>query len=333
MADSPVEPGDPVDRTTWPADDPVARVPISLILPADSPRLSGEDAAHVRLLAESDAELPPILVHRASMRVIDGAHRLSAARLRGRKTIEARFFDGSEAEVFVVAVRTNIAHGLPLSRVDRKAAAKRIILSHPLWSNRAIAAATGLAASTVAGIRTRMSTAAAEATVRIGRDGRVRPISAAEGRRVASKMIADRPTASLREIARVAGISPATARDVRERVRRGDDPVPHRQRNEHHRPGERAPGRDAMAVLNDLRGDPSLRYAESGRQLLRWLYAHALEPGEWRGFLDATPAHCVSVVAGLARGYAQEWLEFARELERVTTEEHEREKAFADVRS
>jgi hypothetical protein len=309
-----------MDRAAWPADDPVERVPISLLLPADSPRLGGEDAAHVRLLAESDVELPPILVHRASMRVIDGAHRLSAARLRGQDSIEVRYFDGSEAEAFVLAVRTNIAHGLPLSRTDREAAAKRIIYAYPLWSNRAIAAATGIAATTVASIRSRMAAAAGGAPVRIGRDGRVRPVNAAEGRRLASQMIADRPTASLREIAKVAGISPATARDVRERVHRGDDPVPYRQRNGQAGSAkglrQAGPDRDGMTVLNNLRSDPSLRYAEAGRQLLRWLHAHAMRPGEWRELVDATPAHCAPVVAGLARGYAREWLEFARVLER-----------------
>src|SRR5262245_43617336 len=72
-------------------------VPLRQLLPADSPRLVGEDAKHIRVLAESEAVLPPILVHRATMRVVDGMHRVGAARLRGREAIEVRFFDGSEA--------------------------------------------------------------------------------------------------------------------------------------------------------------------------------------------------------------------------------------------
>src|SRR2546421_3267487 len=67
------------------------RVPVRSLLPADSPRLNGEDAEHIRVLAAVEAKLPPILVHRASMRVIDGMHRLGAARLRNEETIDVQF--------------------------------------------------------------------------------------------------------------------------------------------------------------------------------------------------------------------------------------------------
>ena len=56
---------------------------------------------HIRSLAELQDELPPILVHRTTMRVIDGMHRLKAAILRGERTIEATFYDGDDAEAFV----------------------------------------------------------------------------------------------------------------------------------------------------------------------------------------------------------------------------------------
>ena len=49
--------------------------------PADSPRLNGIDVEHVRRLAQGDAVLPPILVDRSTRRVIDGAHRIAAARM------------------------------------------------------------------------------------------------------------------------------------------------------------------------------------------------------------------------------------------------------------
>lgn len=302
-------------------------VPIRLLLPADSPRQVGEDAAHIRVLAESDAVLPPILVHRATMRVIDGMHRVAAARLRGYDTIEVTFFDGSEAEAFVLAVKANVTHGLPLSRPDREAAAARIIASRPRWSDRAIAAATGLAATTVATIRRRTITDDQQADVRIGRDGRVRPVDGAEGRRLASLVIAARPDTSLREIARAAGISPATARDVRDRMHRGDDPVPpklrvRRTRSELPRRRVETPPRtpsreerEPTSVLENLRQDPSLRFAESGRALLRWLAGHSIDPDDWRAFVEATPPHCANIVAGLARSYAKEWLDFASELD------------------
>jgi ParB-like chromosome segregation protein Spo0J len=57
------------------------------------------------------------------MRVIDGMHRLMAASLQGRESIDVMFFHGSEIDVFLRAVQENITHGLPLSQADRRAAA------------------------------------------------------------------------------------------------------------------------------------------------------------------------------------------------------------------
>src|SRR5690348_15977563 len=124
----------------------IRRVEIRSIRPADSPRIAGENPDHVRLLAEIGTGLTPILVHRATMRVIDGAHRLSAAKLRGETTIAVRFFDGSDHEAFVLAVRENVVHGLPLSVSDRVAAAELIIVSHQGWSDPMIAEAAGIGA-------------------------------------------------------------------------------------------------------------------------------------------------------------------------------------------
>ena len=67
-------------------------VPVELLRHADSPRLDGESPDHIRTLAESGSDLPPILVHRETMRVIDGMHRLRAAILNGQletATVEA----------------------------------------------------------------------------------------------------------------------------------------------------------------------------------------------------------------------------------------------------
>ena len=156
----------------------VLRVPILSLQPGDSPRLEGEDKAHIAWLAETEAALPPILVDRRNMRVIDGMHRLLAASLRGREWIEVQFFDDSPAEAFRRAVEANVTHGLPLTQADRRAAAKRIVVSHPHLSDRAIGESTGLAARTVAGIRRRTADVA-RPNARVGRDGRVRPLDGA----------------------------------------------------------------------------------------------------------------------------------------------------------
>ena len=82
----------------------VLKIPIVSLLPADSPRSCGEDGEHIQRLAESGAELPPILVQRGTMRVIDGMHRLRAAILNGYHSIEVEFFDGGDEEAFIRAV-------------------------------------------------------------------------------------------------------------------------------------------------------------------------------------------------------------------------------------
>jgi ParB-like nuclease domain len=164
---------------------PTQFVPVGSLRPADSPRLDGEDVEHIQMLAGVETRLPPILVHRATMRVIDGMHRLRAARLRSDEHIEVRFFDGSEQEAFVLGVKANITHGRPLSLLDRTTAAERIMVTHPAWSDRAIAAAAGIGARSVASLRRRLEAEAGdvdEVRARTGRDGRVRPLDSAEGR-------------------------------------------------------------------------------------------------------------------------------------------------------
>ncbi len=129
-------------------------VPVGLLLAGDSPRLKGENAQHIRMLANSEVSLPAILVHRETMRVVDGMHRLRATLMKGQETIEVQFFEGSEDEAFIRAIAANTEHGLPLTLADRRAAAARITVSHPRCSDRWIAQITGLASGTVATIRT-----------------------------------------------------------------------------------------------------------------------------------------------------------------------------------
>jgi ParB-like chromosome segregation protein Spo0J len=309
-----------------------AILPIDSLLPADSPRLTGENDEHVRLLAESFAELPPIVVHRSTLRVIDGMHRLRAALHRGERRIKVAFYEGTDDAAFVLAVEANIAHGLPLSLADREAAAARIVRSHPQWSDRAIAGVTGLSAKTVGGIRRRATYELPQLHSRIGRDGRIRPINGADGRQRASELFAQRPGASLREVAGAAGISPGTARDVRERMRRGEDPIPPRQRATVRREpltperqlrrsvaaGRVSQSRDRATILRNLRRDPSVRFTESGRRVLRWLDARATGVDGWEPVVHALPPHCAYVVADLACAIAEEWLDVAEHLRRRT---------------
>ncbi|MFF2025448.1 ParB/RepB/Spo0J family partition protein [Streptomyces sp. NPDC058171] len=312
----------------------VVQVELGSLTISDSPRLDGERPEHIHALADAEAELPPITVHRTTMRVIDGAHRLHAARLRGRHTIAVRFFDGDEAEAFVLAVQLNVAHGLPLTLADRKRAAERIIAWHAQWSDRRVAMVTGISPGTVADIRRRVLREPERAGKRIGQDGRFRPVDGSAGRIMAGRLLTENPGLSLRQVARAAGISPETARDVRSRLNKGEDLLP-RQRGR--RPGVTAPravpeprgefvplapvqsaGRpraapdpDRAGLVKRLKADPALRFSDTGRNLLRLFTLHALQNEEWDALIDNVPPHCRDLVADLARQFADLWSDFA----------------------
>jgi transposase-like protein len=306
-------------------------VPVALLLQGESPRLEGQNRAHVIRLAEVDTPLPPILVDRRSMRVIDGMHRLTAARLNGAETIEVEFFDGTDADAFLRAVEANVTHGLPLSQADRRAAAERIIVSHPHLSDRAIAQVAGIGAKAVAAIRDRSGKGPAQAAARLGKDGKVRPLSSAEGRTRAAALLTERPQASLREVARIAGVSPATVSDVRRRLERGEAAVPARSgpllgqpdpcgggepkaQCRNRQMDNSAQQQPAAEVLEKLLRDPSLRHNEDGRQLLLLLRSNAMGLQEWADLIAVVPPEYANLVGQLAKEYEQAWLGFAKEL-------------------
>ncbi|TDQ00309.1 ParB/RepB/Spo0J family partition protein [Labedaea rhizosphaerae] len=318
----------------------VELVSIESLVPGDSPRLEGVDEEHCRRLAEMDSTVPPILVHRQTMRVIDGMHRLRAAQLSGADTIRVRFFEGDEQEAFIWAVKENIAHGLPLTLADRTAAAHRIIDAFPHLSDRAIAGYVGLSDKTVSSVRNRRSTPEdPQLSSRLGADGRVRPLNRETGRRRAAEILRERPEASLREIAASAGISVGTAHDVRKRIRNGESPLLTQQRSGNHRPAPRMhssnngverPCQDGkrkaretvpaeqidLSILHNLTRDPALRHSESGRELLRFLHAYLVRGG-WAEHVRAVPPHCTDSVSKLARQCAQLWLRFAADVENL----------------
>jgi ParB-like chromosome segregation protein Spo0J len=239
----------PADGGNMAAEPEIATIRCDILKPADTPRLTGESREHIQVLAESPAEFPPILVHKSSMRVIDGMHRLAATRLRGHEEIKVQFFDGKEEDIFAISVQENVTHGLPLSLADRKAAAARIVKANPEWSDRRIASVAGLSHKTIGIIRSAAQPESGESTqlnARRGHDGRLRPLNSSVGRKIAAELIQDNPSASLRTIARKAGISPGTVRDVRDRLKRGLDPVIGRP--EHHS-GTAAAGRRDPAEL------------------------------------------------------------------------------------
>ncbi|GAB2568073.1 ParB N-terminal domain-containing protein [Nocardia heshunensis] len=296
-----------------------ARISIEMLRVADSPRLDGVNMDHVQRLASIDATLPAIIVHRCSMSVIDGVHRLEAAKLRGDNSILAVFFDGPDTDAFAIAVMANVAHGLPLTTADRRAAAIRLLISHPDRSDRILAKHSGLSAKTISTLRAQMTADLPQSDRRLGSDGKLRPVDATLGRTRAAELLRENPTASLREVSRACGISPATVRDVRVRLEQGDDPVPIRT--------PRSPGMadglfdtenvrtlPSVNLLDSLRRDPSLRQTDAGRTLLRLLSWQELEPDVRERLLLSVPPHCRGMVARAARECAVSWQIFATKL-------------------
>ncbi|MFC1436258.1 ParB/RepB/Spo0J family partition protein [Streptacidiphilus sp. N1-3] len=291
-------------------------IPIAELELSHSPRSAGESDEHIRVLAQSQAELPPIVVQRGTNRVVDGVHRVRAAQLRGEREIRARLFDGDDASAFVLAVRLNVRHGLPLSLADRKTAAGRILREQADWSNRKIASAVGLSPKTVATLREAAGRPGGPA--RIGRDGRVRPVSAAAGRERAREVLLREPSSSLRAVSAVAGVSAGTVRDVRERLRQETGAVvPGPRRAAPVRGADVPRARPAVsgpkaldrsnALLRSLRTDPSLRFNQSGRLMLSILAVAAMDPQTQDSLVLDLPDHCIDFVAELAKSSVLAW--------------------------
>jgi hypothetical protein len=81
------------------------------------------DTQRIRLLTravESGAVLPPIVVCRATKKIVDGVHRYHIALDLGTKTIAAELRHyANDGERFKAAALLNATHGLPLNEGDR----------------------------------------------------------------------------------------------------------------------------------------------------------------------------------------------------------------------
>jgi ParB-like chromosome segregation protein Spo0J len=305
----------------------VTSVAIRDLVAGNAVRTGPEDAQHVRLLAALEEPLPPILVHRHSMRVIDGMHRVHAAMLRGATHISARYFEGSPDDAFVQAVQANVTHGKPLTLPERAAAARRIIASRGHFSDRTIAKLCGIAPRSVASLR-RESAAGAEER-RLGRDGRLRPLDPNAGRLRAVEVLQADRSASLREVARRARVSVGTVRDVVRRLDLGQSPLTTARVD-----SEVGAGPEELdlreTIETDLSADEpaacgALQFDESherlaalvndrafaatteGQCVVDWLRRHATRGLEFQWLVDAVPLSRTYVVAELAKECVAAW--------------------------
>lgn len=274
-------------------------MPLAALKVGMCPRRGGLQLDHVRTLAELGGRWPPIVVARRDNQVIDGLHRLEAARLLGHATITAKLFDGTEDEAYVAAIKYNVEHGLPLTLAERKDGANHILRVHPSWSDRRIASICGLSPATIGTLRARLRAESgldphdSTGERRTGRDGRSRPVNTAAARSRVAEAIVATPGLSLRKIGAHVGSSPETVRSVRSElgVQATDTPPAW------------------------WRADAALSSSSGGQQLLRWLGRANIDRSTWSRYLDAVPLSRVYDLATEARRRAKAWNDFAEELE------------------
>jgi hypothetical protein len=295
----------------------------------------------VALLKETFELWSPIVVWGAECLVVDGAHRVEAARQLGRETISAVYFAGDLDGAFVESVRRNVTHGLPLTVTDRKRAAVRILGSHRDWSDRRIAAVCGLSGKTVARIRfetlpcepDRQSPGPGEIR-RIGLDGKARPARRGAVQDRVRQALHETPDATLRSIARRTGSSPETVRTVRARLAAegcsSSSPGPVEAAIEPPQPSQVLAATPGFPQANVSRQseEPPTSAAEWERDLAlltcgdegefaRWFASNNLED-DWQRYLGVIPISRVYKVVDEARRRSAGWAAFASLLESRT---------------
>jgi len=112
-----------------------------------NPRLTGTDSDVVDYYAEifEDVVWPPILVDRQTMKLIDGFHRVAAAKKAGKYTIAVQYVEGGEEdELFALAVKANMGHGVHLNKEERYKAIHK--LQRMGWTNEKITGYIGCSA-------------------------------------------------------------------------------------------------------------------------------------------------------------------------------------------
>jgi hypothetical protein len=215
-------------------------------------------------------------------------------------SISGVYFNGSDEDVYVEAVRRNVEHGLPLSIQERKAAAARIFVRNGHWSDRRVASICGLSPSTVGEVRQRTavpqtqcpSDDAGQLDARLGQDGRTRPVDAGAVRRRILEVVSQDPTASLRSVALIVGTSPETVRSVRERMRSHvSTPTP-----------DAAPAQEVPEAFNST---------PRGQDFFAWFTRTKIGPDDWAIYGHEIARDRACEVADEARRRASRWHEFA----------------------
>ena len=298
----------------------VGTIAIDAVHVGPSMRAAGIDPRHVAALAEVAAHWPPIVVNRADSSVVDGHHRIAAARQLGLRELCVTWFDGSADDAYLEFVRCNVGHGLPLTLAERRHAARQMLRSHAERSDRAIASVCGLSPTTIARLRRELSPVEwagddnRDAKGRVGLDGRMRPLNGMALRARIAQELAVRPEASLRAIAGTVGASPETVRSVRKELRAGNCAAKYATIAE---PAavlvpDVAPVETRVAPPSE---DRAFTDRDGGQEFVDWFEATSVDSLDPWSHIDAVPLSRVYEIADVARSRAEFWTRFAGALE------------------
>lgn len=294
----------------------VVSVALARLAIRSSFREAGVNNEHVRRLVGLGGRWPPILVHQDNGLVVDGVHRVVAARLLGLDRIDATLFRGSPDDALIEFVRRNVHHGLPLTLRERKRAAGQVLLAYPKWSDRRIAETCALSPKTVGRLRVTPpdndsdDVAQLDTETRVGRDNRSRPVNSASVRARVIEAIKERPEASLRSVAAAVGVSPETVRLVRMNMGRlsTTDAVDARA----------SAGESGSAEVRQL-GKPAPEGAptpeEAPHDFIVWFDRTAICADDCAYRVDLVALDCVVEIANEARRRSAAWLQFAQSLD------------------
>lgn len=283
-----------------------------------SPRSGELDRAHVVRLTETGGDWPPLLVHRSTFAVIDGAHRLAAAKSLGMTTVPILLFEGTEEEARIEAIRCNNSHGLPLTLADRKRAASYLIGQDPDWSNGRVAEICAISPKTVAALRPAVGVPDGlgvdppRPSSRLGRDGKRHPVDLTITRARVIEALVRSPRASLRLLAAEAGVSPETVRAVRRSLGEIEAPSP--------RADSQLPtiDLDLLAARPDMKSwsaDTALASTAEGARFAAWFDGHEVcDTALWEHPV-AVPTSRLYEVIDEARRRSRFWAQFAERLE------------------
>jgi hypothetical protein len=304
----------------------VVSVALARLVVKRSIREGGVNQEHVRRLMRLGGRWPPILVHETTGVVIDGVHRVAAARMLGLLRVDASLFSGGPDAALIEFVRRNVQHGLPLTLRERKWAASRVLSVHPDWSDRRVAGICALSPKTVGrlrvapGVRESDDVAPLDAAVRVGRDNRLRPVDSGSARERVVEALKEHPEASLRCVAALAGVSPETVRSVRlglaavhdegsAEIARPDGPVLDVVAND-------GPGIDVDRCKDaPMRGiGVALHNPGASGEFVAWFDRTGVDAQQCSHWMARVPPAYCRDVAAEARRRAQAWLEFASAL-------------------